>query len=158
MKIKLTQGTFAIIDECMYEKVSKYKWFVNYQHRGGYLYACTKIKVNGIWKSLLLSRFLVGLDFGDKRKCDHKNGNTLDNRMVNLRICTNAQNIQNSKMISTNKSGFKGVSFYKGAKKWVSAMRVNNKNKYIGCFNSKEEAALAYKEASKKLHGQFSRV
>lgn len=43
-------------------------------------------------------------------------------------------------------------------KKWMAKIKKNNKNKYIGYYNFKEEAALAYNEAAKKYHGEFARL
>jgi hypothetical protein len=119
-------------------------------------YAATSTYINGKHKTLRLSRYLVGLRHGDKRICDHRNHDTLDDRMSNLRICTKAQNGQNRRKNCNNTSGFKGVKYYKRGKKWVAAINFENKRYHLGYFNFKEEAATAYDNASKKMHGEFA--
>jgi hypothetical protein len=89
---------------------------------------------------------------------DHINGNTLDNRKENLRLCTHSENIKNQKLRSNNKSGYKGVYFCKNNQKWRSSIRVNGKKFYLGSFNNPEEAYASYCDASKKYHGEFGRT
>jgi hypothetical protein len=67
------------------------------------------------------------------------------------------QNSQNSGAHKNNTSGYKGVSWNKGKKKWESAIRVNGTRKNLGRFNTKEEAAAAYQAAALELHGEFAR-
>lgn len=156
MKIPLTQGLFAKIDKVFRDKVLKYNWHALYAPGTDSFYAVTNLYVNGKREYLYLSRYLAGLKFGDKRRCDHKNHDTLDNRMENLRICLHSQNMQNRRKSRKNKSGFKGVFYYKRDKKWRSEICFNNKKYHIGSFNSKKEAAIAYNNAAKKFFGEFS--
>jgi hypothetical protein len=87
---------------------------------------------------------------------DHINGNKLDNQKKNLRICTNAQNQWNSQRSATNKSGYKGVSKGYGGK-WRAAIRVLGKEKWIGNYETPQEASEAYKNAALSMHGEFAR-
>jgi len=86
---------------------------------------------------------------------DHINCNKTDNRILNLRHATNAENIRNQGLRSTNKSGFIGVSFSKHAKKWQAQIKVNNKNRKLGYFSTPEEASEAYQCAAKQHHEEF---
>lgn len=88
---------------------------------------------------------------------DHINGNVLDNRRVNLRICNNSNNSKNKKMFSTNKSGFKGVHFHAASKLWASQIQVNTRKIWLGSFETPELAYKAYCEAAVKYHGEFAR-
>lgn len=90
--------------------------------------------------------------------CDHINGNKLDNRRINLRKCNAKENARNKGHSRNNTSGFKGVYWMKDQKKWLASIRVDDIQRHIGVFSSKEEAAIAYKEASLKYHGKFSRT
>jgi hypothetical protein len=88
---------------------------------------------------------------------DHINGNPLDNSIVNLRECTQAQNAKNFKIKSVNTSGFTGVSFDKSRNKWIAQGRYNGKKKNLGRFETKEQAAIAYASFAKSHYGEFYR-
>lgn len=84
---------------------------------------------------------------------DHINGIRNDNRIVNLRSVTRAENIQNQlRPQSGNKSGFLGVHWNKKDKKWQAQIDVKRANIYLGQFATPELASDAYKEAKKRLH------
>ena len=87
---------------------------------------------------------------------DHINHNGLDNRKSNLRICTNQENICNCEIPKNNKSGCKGVYWAKDKQKWTVQVTINNKTKYIGRFDSLEDAIKARQEASKEYYGDFA--
>jgi len=88
---------------------------------------------------------------------DHINGNKLDNRKENLRVCTHAENSRNSlRPRSNNKSGLRGVSWSKPLKKWIAQITFEGEKMKIGYFSDKTSAHLAYQEASKKYFGKFS--
>lgn len=87
---------------------------------------------------------------------DHINGIKTDNRLCNLRIATEAQNCFNRKKRSDNTSGYKGVT--KMRNKWAAAIAYNKTRKFLGIFETPLAAYIAYQEASKKYHGDFSNV
>lgn len=95
------------------------------------------------------------MDFPDN-DIDHKNGNKLDNKRINLRICKHIQNVWNSPKKSTNKSGHKGVSWSKKRKKWIAFITVNYKQMYLGGFSDIAFAADTYKKAARKFYGEFA--
>ena len=84
---------------------------------------------------------------------DHINGDPLDNRKSNLRICTQHNNLFNQKR--GNKFGYKGVvKFFSG--KYQAMIWDGKKNNHLGMFESKEDAARAYDKAAKELHGEYA--
>ena len=89
---------------------------------------------------------------------DHQNLEKSDNRWENLREANRAQNMANTPVRSSNKSGFKGVSWAKDRNAWRAQITVNYKNKVIGAFSTKEAAYAAYCEESARLHMTFSRI
>ena len=86
---------------------------------------------------------------------DHINLNKSDNRWCNLREANRSQNCLNKNVKSTNILGVKGVS--KVGNKYSSEISVNGFRKYLGLFNSLEEAKMAYNDAAMFYHGDFSR-
>lgn len=88
---------------------------------------------------------------------DHINGDPLDNRFANIREASDTQNKQNSRTRKDNRSGIKGAFFHKQTRKWASAIRLNGKSKYLGLFETAEDAHAAYCKAAKELYGEFAR-
>ena len=147
-EIHLTQGKVAIVDDDDYEEISKHKW--HYHHAG---YAKRSVKHS---KALLMHREILNVPKGFET--DHINGDKLDNRKENLRVCTPAENKYNRTFQSNNTSGYKGVAWNKAAKKWFSKINAGGKIYCIGYFTDAKEAALAYNEAALRLHGEFANV
>lgn len=89
---------------------------------------------------------------------DHINRNPGDNRWINLRPCTQSQNLANTLLRSNNKSGYRGVSWHKQGKKWHARIKINGVSNHLGLFDCKNEAYEAYVAASRELFGEFSSV
>lgn len=89
---------------------------------------------------------------------DHVDGNKLDNRRQNLRVCTSSQNTFNQCVRANNTSGYKGVHWKKQNKIWVAYIHKNNQRIHLGHFGTAELAAEAYNEAAIKYHGEFARL
>lgn len=86
---------------------------------------------------------------------DHINGNILDNRKENLRVCTNQKNLFNRGINKNNKSGYKGVSYDKSRDKWVGSIYLNRKH-IAKRFDTKEEAHEWYMIMSNSLYKEYS--
>jgi hypothetical protein len=90
---------------------------------------------------------------------DHIDGDPRNNRIENLRPCTNAQNQYNGPRKSHNKSGHKGVVFCKGYRlPWRARIVVNKQVIELGHYATPEEAAAAYAEGAKQYAREFARV
>lgn len=88
-----------------------------------------------------------------KDHIDHINGNRSDNTLYNLREATNAQNLQNQRMPSSNnKSGFLGVSLCKLRNKYQAVIMVSGKYKHLGYYDTPEEAHEVYLDAKRENH------
>lgn len=86
---------------------------------------------------------------------DHINGNPSDNRIANLRECSQSQNRQNARP----KSGkLKGTFFDASKGKWRAAIGPRGAVKYLGIFDSQISAHLAYADAAKSMYAEFART
>jgi len=140
------QGNFkceGIIDAEDYNKVKDFKWT---NHSSGYVF-----RREGKTSIMLHHAILPG-----HKELDHKNGNGKDNRKTNLRPCTRSQNLQNTKIFKTNKSGIKGVSWDSIRKKWTARITINKQFKHLGRFDVKKDAVKARIEAEDRYFGEFS--
>jgi hypothetical protein len=91
------------------------------------------------------------------KKIDHRDTNRGNNRWLNLREATNSENGCNRAAPSSNTSGSKGVSWYSPRGKWRAAITVHGRQRCIGYFDKKEDAAAAYQKAAISHHGEFCR-
>ena len=152
MKIPLTGGRYALIDDSDYPLVAGFKWRLsNPSH--GFVYA---IANDG---KTLMHRLIANTPKG--MSTDHINHDTLDNRRDNLRVCTVGENNRNTGS-SVGTSRFKGVCKFvqrNGRTSWRAYIRSNGSGSmHLGLFSSEVAAALAYNEAATRLHGAFAKL
>lgn len=145
--IKLTQNKMAIVDDDDFYSLSQFKWCFQNSPRG-YGYA---VRINK--KRLIIMHRLI-MNAKEGMEVDHINGNTLDNRRCNLRVCSPPENKRNRKINKGSYSGYKGVDFKKN--RWRARIQINKKSLFLGCFMTKEEAAEAYNIAALKYHKEFA--
>ena len=138
-KIPLGHGQFAIVDDEDYEKVCQYKWHTMSGSSNPNAYAVTKVRMH---------RLVIDAPMG--YMVDHINGDTLDNRKANLRLCTNSQNQQNTASRGGS-SKYKGVSFLRKRNKWIASFQFDSKKYYCGMWDSEEDAARAVDKKRGKL-------
>lgn len=91
-----------------------------------------------------------------EKHIDHINGKRRDNRLCNLRLATQSENLCNTKRRSDNTSGVKGVSWHNASKKWRARIAIYRQTKILGYFATPEEAHAAYCNAARELHGEFA--
>lgn len=98
-------------------------------------------KHTGTSESIYLSRFLLGVT--DPRvSVDYHNHDTLDNRKKNfIPLSSSGNGLHRADVNKNNTSGYLGVTWSKNANKWLAQITHNRKNKYLGLFVDKEEAA-----------------
>lgn len=93
-----------------------------------------------------------------KHQIDHIDGVRHNNRLDNLRLATNGENMRNRGRTRANTSGFKGVTFHKAAGKWMAQIMTNYKRVCLGLFPTPEAAHAAYLGAVEKYHKEFARA
>jgi len=89
---------------------------------------------------------------------DHANGNGLDNRRSNLRLCTTSENIQNQRPRKSGTSKYKGVGWFVRDSNWRVRIKVGDKQIHIGYFADEVEAAKAYDKMARQHFGAFART
>jgi hypothetical protein len=150
VEVPLTRERIALIDDDDFETVSRFKWCCDRQKdMRSPIYAITWNK----GKIMRMHRLILNAQPG--QLVDHINGNGLDNRRSNIRICTIAENAHNIHK-TRGKSIFKGVSWHDKHKIWDVTITLDCTRIYIGTYKNELEAALAYDEAARKYHGVFA--
>ena len=171
--IESSRGTFTVlVDEDDWEKINEHTWFLKWDNKkkSDRYYVKTHIPhPDGSWiprsdrpgqrrrrrKTLAMHRFIMNPP--ENMQIDHINGNGLDNRKCNLRVCTNAQNSANKPPQRNNKSGFKGVT-KSSANRWraeIGDHHTGNRQR-LGFFKTAEDAARAYDDAARERYGEFA--
>lgn len=107
-------------------------------------------------KIRLLHREILQAPYG--MEVDHINRNRLDNRRCNLRFATSGEQARNVSLNTRNTTGYKGVSFLPGARRWSASVKFDGATYPLGLFKSPEAAAFAYDFAARALHGQFAAI
>lgn len=148
-KIELTNGGHALVDDGDYEKVCCFTW-----RSGTRGYAETKFPRR---TTVLMHRLIMGvLTAGRPVQVDHRDGNRLDNRRQNLRICNNSQNHANMRQPKKSSRPYKGVWKTGPNAKWRARIVVRKEEMELGCFDTAEDAARAYNAAAVKYFGEYA--
>lgn len=148
---------FTEIDDADFDAVRSFNWKSTSGGKNRTLYATAYIYADNKTYSYLLHRVILGLT-DRKVLVDHIDGNGLNNKRDNLRICTHTENMRNRRKNKNNSSGFKGVQIRKGykVKKYVAEVRYMGKNFRSKGFATPAEAHSEYVRISKALHGEFA--
>ena len=158
-----THGKFIVLYDAEDEdKVAAHTWHVMSNSHGAFYVTTNVPHPDGGWyirangkrerrrDALLLHQLIAGTPKG--METDHINGNRLDNRKSNLRVCTHAENQRNKGSQRNNASGFKGVYYKKRhknmineySKPWVAQISYFSRPMHLGVYKTPEEAAEAY--------------
>lgn len=86
---------------------------------------------------------------------DHIDGDSYNNSIENLRLCTQSQNTKNKSKQNNNTTGYTGVVQVRN--RWKAQIQCNGKRKHLGTFLTPEDAYEAYKQAAIELFGEFNR-
>ncbi len=149
-EIPLTRGYIAIVDTEDYAALLRWKW----SYWNGY--AIRKMRTEAGAKSYGMHCQILQPPVG--YMVDHINGNGLDNRRENLRICEHVQNNMNRPPNQNKRScPYKGVYLRTGRPKpWSSFIGYEGRRVYLGVFETPEAAALAYNAAAVHYYGEFA--
>lgn len=153
-RIPLTQGKYAIVDDEDYDRLISFKWCaVKSAQKQPRFYAVYGRRTGG--KTRMIGMHRVIMDAKPGQIVDHVNRDSLDNRRKNLRFCTVAQNVMNSRKLSGS-SKYKGVCKHKKYDVWVAHITVRGKVYFLGQSKVEEDAATLYNVAAQLFFGEFA--
>lgn len=133
----------ALLSDCDIARVCGHSWYINTH---GYIQETRT--------GLLLHRLVMNAPKGVQ--VDHINGDKLDNRRENLRLCDNTQNSHNQQRHVAGQSKYKGVR--RNGKRWQAQIAIFGIHKTLGTHDTEAEAALAYNAAARHHFGVFARL
>lgn len=134
-------GLNVLIDSDDYEKCKEHHWYLIHGR-----YFVSRVGRTTIY----LHRFIYG-NIPEGYVVDHINGDLLDNRKSNLRLCTHEENMRNS---SPRNGKYPGVNKTKSGT-WIATLKVNQKYVLRKIFKTEEEAIQARIEAEEKYYGEY---
>ena len=154
--IRLTKGQWALVDDFNYEWLNSFTWYALMSKTAGELvyYAVRKQTINGKKETIYLHKFICG-DINNKMDVDHKDRNSLNDTINNLRECTRTQNCMNTRCKREAKK-LKGVFFRKDRNKHCARIGVCGKMENLGFSKCKNKCAYMYNKRAKELHGEFA--
>lgn len=110
-----------------------------------------RVKVDGVFYSAHRLAWLHVYGEWPAHEIDHVNGIRDDNRLSNLRDVTKSVNQQNRhKSNNGSATGFLGVTPYHG--RYMAQIWVSGKYRFIGYFDSPENAHAAYLGVKRQAH------
>ena len=153
-EIKLTKGLITQVDDDMFEYLNQFKWHAKKDDRTYYVARLSKVEEGH--KTIRMHRQITNCPKG--LEVDHIDHNGLNNQKYNLRICNHSQNQCNRK--GNGSSKYLGVSIEKNGnyKRIRASIQTNKKSINLGCFYTEKQAALAYDQKAKELHGEFANL
>ncbi len=147
IRYALPCGRYTLIDHGDLGKLDGRNWFSDIRKNTVYV----RGREPGGKRHVYLHSIIVG------GTADHINGDGLDNRRSNLRLCTQKQNCLNAGRKRTHKR-FKGTYYDSRRGKWWAQIYIGGKSFFGGYHDSEEDAARSYDSLAIKHHGEFARL
>lgn len=161
IQIDLSQGYSTIVDDIDKDLAEK-KWYADKHGKHNIIFYVKRQELidnekrNSCYMHRIILERILGRELIKGEDVDHINHNGLDNRRINLRVCTRSENLGNQRKGINQSSNFKGVNWDKFYKKWEARIKIYGKRKRLGRFESEIDAAQAYDIAAIKHFGEFA--
>lgn len=158
VRIPLSRRKYAVVDAEDFPRLASYSWHAFHDKKDGRWLAVRgeRIRRNGrsITRNVWMHREILHAPAG--ALVEHLNGDGLDNRKANLQRSTRAERYAKRGKLSTNTSGYCGVTFYARTGKWRAQIRCDGTTVHLGYFTTAEEAAVAYDRKARQVFGEFA--
>jgi hypothetical protein len=151
--VHLTRGHYALVDADAWESLGGLRW-VYCRGKGKHTAYAQRSETVGFKTRRTVKLHCAVLPLPPGQTPDHINGNGLDNRRCNLRPATRSQNGHNR--LAAHANPFKGTHYNKRCRKWTARIMVNLTDHFLGYFETREEAAKAYRAKAAELQGAYS--
>lgn len=138
------------MDDDFFEYLNQWNWSAKKDGNTGNFYPARHDNLKPGRPTVFMHRQIMGTG---RMKIDR---NTLNNQRYNLREVTDEESARNQRAKSTNKSGYKGVSWRKQVGKWTVQIHALGKQICIGNYDDVHEASIAYNQAALKYYGEFA--
>lgn len=149
--LKLKHGYITTLDSADSLHLSNLVWFVKLERRR----VAAVVADDDRGKRVYLHRLILQAEKG--QVVDHINGDPLDNRRINLRLCTIPQNVRNSRKQLNRSSQYKGVTWDKNRHLWIAKAMFHYRTHNLGRYATEIEAALAYDQFVRSQFKEFAR-
>lgn len=161
-EIELTQDKVTIVDDDIYDYLCQWKWCAskhNFGHDKFYAVRNKRKNENGPSK-IYIHRAVYEYYFDELPNIiDHKDGNTLNNVIDNLRSASPSQNNFNKiKTHNLTSSQYKGVCWSNYREKWQAYIRIDGVQQHIAFCKEEHQAALLYNQKAVELFGEFANL
>jgi len=142
--VPLSSGEYALVDEADYWRVAEHSWWLS----NG------RAETNLCGTKVYMHRYIMLPD--PALVVDHANGDPLDNRRRNLRVCEVVRNAHNTTAHHNSRSGYKGVYRPYAGANWQARIMRDGRQRSLGCYADPVEAALAYDLEALRTSGEYA--
>lgn len=145
---------FEIVDDKLLWKISPNPMAAAGDEAGFLTKGYRRVQLKG--REYSVHRIILEMNFGELPEgcvVDHIDGDKLNNALANLRICTQTDNVRNTKKLKNTTSQYKGV--HKIGKRWRASIQFERKVRHLGTFDTELEAHEVYCREGLKLFGDF---